>query len=303
MWAIRTSLMRSVGSVSSSTTRTLSSMQRMGRGRVVEKTVRRFDKLRKVKPHRLSSVLSNRDAFVETLKMGWECGMYEDTIDLHDELGEELERRYGFESGLDIFEILIRCCYHIPVDRAPYDVARRIMKDMYKKNVMINMRILRVLAFLAREDRHNCQYVRGLMRDVWARLETPNANDYAFKIDVYSLTGQPEMARRALMDMSAEESSVHPEPRHYTAVIKSFLGHPQGMEVAQALLDEMIQTGQLPPPFYGDDETLLSHDQVNAYVLCVLEREKKKIHPVYFLSHYTYHTHKQQVRLRDSNCS
>jgi hypothetical protein len=224
--------------------------------------------------------------------MGWECGMYEDTIELHDELSEELERRYGFETGLDIFEILIRCCYHIPVERGPYDVARRIMRDMYKKDVMINMRILRALAFLAREDRHNCQYVRGLMKDVWDRLETPNANDYAFKIDVYSFTGQPEMARRTLMDMcsSAEESSVRPEPRHYTAVIKAFLGHPQGMEVAQALLDEMIQTGQLPPPYYGDDETLLSHDQVNAYVL-------------FHINLTLLYTHKHiQLRIRHSNC-
>ena len=221
--------------------------------------------------------------------------MYEDTIELHDQLSEELERRYGFETGLDIFEILIRCCYHIPVERAPYDVARRIMRDMYKKNVMINMRILRALAFLAREDPHNCQYVRGLMRDVWDRLETPNANDYAFKIDVYSFTGQPEMARRTLMDMcSAEESSARPEPRHYTAVIKAFLGHPQGMEVAQALLDEMIQTGQLPPPYYGDDETLLSHDQVNAYVLF---RDSLPLS----LSRTHTHTH-TQVRIRHSNC-
>ena len=74
-------------------------------GRVAERTTRRFDKLRRTEPDRLSSVLANRDAFVQTLKMGWECGMYEDTIELHDQLSEELERRYGFETGLDIFEI------------------------------------------------------------------------------------------------------------------------------------------------------------------------------------------------------
>jgi hypothetical protein len=237
------------------------------RGRKAEKTVRRFDKLKNVQDlDRLSSILANRDAYVQTLKMGWECGMYEDTIELHDELSEELERRYGFESGLDIFEILIRCCYHLPKEKAPYNVARRIVAEMYqKKNLMVNMRIVRALAFLAREDPHNCNYVRGLMRDVWARLEEPNANDYLFKIDVYSFTGQPDMSRRTLMEMMSAEDSSFVEPRHYTAVLKSFLGHPQGMEVAQALLDEMIQTGHLPPPYYGDDETLLSHDQVNAY--------------------------------------